>query len=285
MIPDLQSLLPLAIRAAKDAGRLIAEKRDTGFEVQRKEGADSLAAEVVTEVDRAAEAIIRDHLMPTVDSGKLGFLGEESADDGSRLTREAFWCIDPIDGTLPFIEGSAGFATSIALVARDGSPLIGVVADPVSGNVWAVARGLGATRNGEPFAASRASGIFHVYADRSFPNHPRFEEAMEAMARMAKELKLGPVVTDMEAGAVLNAMKVLENGPACYFKFRKPTGGGSLWDYAATACFYAELGLPPSDLDGRPFDLNRADSTHMNHRGIVYASEKGIAEAVRNAFG
>lgn len=284
MIPDLKSLLPLAIRSAEDAGRLIAEKRGTAFDVQRKEGADTLAAAVVTDVDRAAEAIIRNQLMPTVESGEIGFLGEESADDGSRFSRTAFWCIDPIDGTLPFVEGSAGFATSIALVARDGSPLLGVVADPVTGNLWAVARGLGATRNGKPFAASTEGRGLRVYADRSFRHHPRFDEAMGVMARISEELNLCSLETDMEAGAVLNAIKVLENGPACYFKFRKPTGGGSLWDYAATACFYAELGLPASDLDGRPFDLNRSESTHMNHRGIVYASEDTIAESIRKAF-
>jgi fructose-1,6-bisphosphatase/inositol monophosphatase family enzyme len=285
MSGDLESLLQLAIHAAEDASRLIAAKRGTAFEVERKAGADTLAAQVVTDVDRAAESVIRDHLMPTVGPGRLGFLGEESDDDGSRFCRDAFWCIDPIDGTLPFIEGSAGFATSIALVARDGSPLIGVVADPATGTVWTAARGLGATRNGTAFTAASTGDVFHVFADRSFRDQPRFEECMDAMGRIADELNLGPVVTDLGAGAVLNAIKVLERGPACYVKFRRPSGGGSLWDYAATACLYAELGLPATDLDGHPFDLNRTDSTSMNHRGIVYASQEGIAAALRRAFG
>jgi fructose-1,6-bisphosphatase/inositol monophosphatase family enzyme len=281
---DLEWLLSLAVRAAAEASRLVGSKRGTGFKVERKEGADTLAAEVVTEVDRAAEALIRTHLMPTIGSGKLGFLGEESADDKSRLRCEAFWCIDPIDGTLSFVRGSPGFSTSIALVARDGSPLIGVVADPLSGNLWAAARGLGVTRNGTAFAASTTTSVFNLFADASFKDHPRFEECLQAMDRIGQALKLGPVVTHIGAGAVLNAISVLENGPACYFKFRRPTGGGSLWDYAATACIYAELERPAADLDGRPFDLNRADATNMTHRGIVYASAEEIATAVRAEF-
>ena len=47
-----------------------------------------------------------------------------------RLELNYFWCIDPLDGTLPFIEGKVGYAVSIGLVSRDGTPLIGVVCDP-----------------------------------------------------------------------------------------------------------------------------------------------------------
>ncbi len=285
MTYDLAALLPLAIRAAESARDLIASKRGTAFDVERKDGVDSLAAQVVTEVDRAAEAIIREHLMQTVGAGELGYLGEESQADDSRFSCEAFWCVDPLDGTLPFIEGSAGFATSIALVARDGTPLVGVVADPVTGNLWAAAKGMGVTKNGIPFTLSTAGEVFRVYADRSFEHHPRFEESMATLSEISATLDLGPIVIDMEAGAVLNAMKILESGPGCYFKFGKPRGGGSLWDYAATACCFAELGLPVSDLDGHPLDLNRSDSTLMNHRGVVYASDARIAAAVRRAFG
>lgn len=282
---DLESLLLLATQAAVAASELIASKWRGEFKTERKAGAQSLAAEVVTEVDHAAEAIIYNHLLPTVGPGKLGFLGEESGCDGSRFTRQAFWCVDPIDGTLPFIEGTPGFATSIALVARDGSPLLGVVADPVSSTVWSVAKGLGATRNNKPIAASNAGKVLSVFADRSLKDHPRFEETLNALGEIAVELQLGAVETHFGAGAVLNAMQTLESGPACYFKFRKPTGGGSLWDYAATACFFAELGLPATDLEGQPLDLNRADSTFMNHRGVVYASSTEIAKAVRARLG
>ena len=75
----------------------------------------------------------------------------------------------------------------------------------------------------------------------------------------------------------MNALWVLERAPACYFKFPKPQdGGGSLWDYAATACLYVELGAWCSDFEGQALDLNRADSTFMNHRGVVFASDREL---------
>ena len=50
-------------------------------------------------------------------------LTEETEDDGGRLRADYFWCVDPLDGTLPFIEGRPGSAVSIALIARDGTPV------------------------------------------------------------------------------------------------------------------------------------------------------------------
>jgi 3'-phosphoadenosine 5'-phosphosulfate (PAPS) 3'-phosphatase len=43
------------------------------------------------------------------------------------LNKDYFWCIDPLDGTLPFIEGLTGYAVSVALVARNGKPLLSAI--------------------------------------------------------------------------------------------------------------------------------------------------------------
>jgi 3'-phosphoadenosine 5'-phosphosulfate (PAPS) 3'-phosphatase len=70
---------------------------------------------------------------------------------------------------------------------------------------------------------------------------------------------------------VLNAIRVLENGPACMLKFpKKEQGGGSIWDFAATACIFQEVGLSATNFIGGRLDLNRRDSTFMNHEGVLY---------------
>lgn len=80
----------------------------------------------------------------------------------------------------------------------------------------------------------------------------------------------------------MNACHVLERAPGCHFKFPKPQeGGGSLWDYAATACLFREASAVASDAHGDPLDLNRADSTFMNHRGALYATDSALAAKVR----
>jgi 3'(2'), 5'-bisphosphate nucleotidase/myo-inositol-1(or 4)-monophosphatase len=82
-------------------------------------------------------------------------------------------------------------------------------------------------------------------------------------------------------GAVINAVTILENPNSCYFKYpRSDNSGGSLWDYAATACLFREAGAVASDIYGQPLDLNRADNTFMNHRGVLYASSQSIANQI-----
>ena len=74
----------------------------------------------------------------------------------------------------------------------------------------------------------------------------------------------------------------MQHAPGCHFKFSKPQeGGGSLWDYAATACLYEEAGAVVSDVFGDPLDLNRPDSTFMNHRGAIYATNEVLASRIR----
>lgn len=84
----------------------------------------------------------------------------------------------------------------------------------------------------------------------------------------------------------MNAIWVLERAPACYFKFPKPgNGGGCIWDFAATACIYNELGAVASDIYGNALDLNRSDSAFMNHRGVLFASSADLAGRIRELYG
>ena len=37
----------------------------------------------------------------------------------------------------------------------------------------------------------------------------------------------------------------------------------SIWDFAATACIFQELGLPVTNFEGGRLDMNRKDGTFM----------------------
>ena len=280
---DLSELADLAVRAASEAGEMIARSRP--HDVQHKAEHASLASQVVTEVDRRSEDIILDVLTPTLEPFELGLLTEEREDDGGRHTADHFWCIDPLDGTLPFIEGSRGYAVSIALVGQDGSPLVGVVCDPVNSLVIHAVSGGGAFRNGSPWRAGPNTDVLSVFADRSFAKLDDHDALVDALGEIATAMGLSGVRIDATGGAVANACGVLANPPACYFKFPSPTGGGSLWDFAATACLFHEAGAIATDIHGDPLDLNRTDSSFMNHRGVLFASDESVAERIRSLGG
>ena len=279
---DLEALTREASQAALEAGEIIRSHQNREVEVLHKEGGDTYASQVVTEVDRKAQDAILQVLGPTCEELDLAVLTEESEDDHGRLEKDFFWCIDPMDGTLPFIRREPGYSVSIGLVAKDGSPRIGVVYDPVHDVLWQATKGEGILRNGEPWTLDVSSEELTFTYDRSFADHPERDRVLQELEDYAHSIGLKKLVATQFGGAVINACHALENGPGCHFKFAKPQeGGGSLWDYAATACLFEEAGAVVSDVHGQPLDLNRSDSTFMNHRGAVYATDENLAQRIR----
>ena len=279
---DLEALTREASQAALEAGEIIRSHQNRDVDVLHKEGGDTYASQVVTEVDRKAQDAILQVLGPTCEELDLAVLTEESEDDHGRLEKDFFWCIDPMDGTLPFIRREPGYSVSIGLVAKDGSPRIGVVYDPVHDVLWQATKGEGILRNGEPWTLDVSSEELTFTYDRSFADHPERDRVLQELEDYAHSIGLKKLVATQFGGAVINACHALENGPGCHFKFAKPQeGGGSLWDYAATACLFEEAGAVVSDVHGQPLDLNRSDSTFMNHRGAVYATDENLAQRIR----
>jgi len=279
---NLEKLTKQAVQAAREAGEVIRFHQDREVEVLHKEGGDTYASQVVTEVDRKAQDAILSILDPSCEECDIALLTEENEDDGSRFEKEAFWCIDPMDGTLPFIRKEPGYSVSIGLVAKDGSTRIGVVYDPVCDVLWQATKGNGVRRNGEPWTLNAGGKELTFTYDRSFADRPERDRVLRELEDYAQSVGLKKLVALQFGGAVVNACHALENGPGCHFKFSKPQeGGGSLWDYAATACLYEEAGGVVSDVHGEPLDLNRADSTFMNHRGAIYATDRDLADRIR----
>ncbi|HAD21835.1 MAG TPA: inositol monophosphatase, partial [Opitutae bacterium] len=182
----------------------------------------------------------------------------------------------------PFTRKEPGYSVSIALVARDGSPQIGVVYDPVHDILWQATKGLGVKRNDRIWKMQPKGEELVFTYDRSFEDHPNRLRVLKELEKYAGSVGLQGVVATQYGGAVINACHVLEHAPGCHFKFAKPEeGGGSIWDYAATACLFEQAGAFVSDVHGEPLDLNRPDSTFMNHRGAVYATDRLLAAKIQ----
>ena len=286
---DLVLLSNTAISAASQAGQIIIEHSKSAVSIQEKTGGESLASQVVTEVDLLCQEVILKTLLPTCTLFDIAVLTEESDDDKQRLEKDFFWSIDPLDGTLPFIESTPGYAVSIALVSHSGTPLIGVIYDPLRQTLYHAIKDSGAFRNNKPWRLPLSSvpekQALTIVSDRSFVQQNNYIQIMEKIKAVAAKSGFDGIKTIQHGGAAMNACWVLENSPGCYFKFPKPhNGGGSLWDYAATTCLFNEMGAIVSDIYGKPLELNRSDSTFMNHQGILYATDPNIAENIRNIY-
>ncbi len=151
----MQAMANIALRAARQAGQGMLRAMDR-LDVLRVE--TKAQNDFVSEVDREAEAVIIDALHRAYPDH--GIRGEESGqvfDAG-----EYNWIIDPLDGTLNYIQGIPHFSISIA--AMKGNQFEhGVIVDPLRNEEFVASRGSGAQLNGKRIRVS---------------NHTRLEEAV-----------------------------------------------------------------------------------------------------------
>jgi histidinol-phosphatase len=129
---NLKKLESLALTAADAASDLMMKQWHTHHASLKTDGS------IVTNVDIAAEALIRKHLQKA--TPEIAIVGEESNDFSHQ--RDEYWIIDPIDGTRWFTLGVPVFGTLIALV-RDGEPVMGVISLPVTREFLYASQGQG----------------------------------------------------------------------------------------------------------------------------------------------
>ncbi|HET7630891.1 MAG TPA: 3'(2'),5'-bisphosphate nucleotidase CysQ, partial [Gemmatimonadaceae bacterium] len=168
--PVPPGLLDQVIAVVRDAGQGILEVRASAELGQRSKGPQG----PVTLADHAADFLLRDAL-PRIHPA--AWLSEETADDRVRLSRDAVWIVDPLDGTKEFIAGLPEFAVSVGLVER-GRCVLGVVYQPTSGDTWWAVAGGGAWVNGVPARVAEGRRLVASRSETSggeFDNMPDWD--------------------------------------------------------------------------------------------------------------
>src|SRR5438552_6285688 len=142
-----QDFKSVAIAAAEQAGKIIADAYRTDFRVDYKEGT---ITNLVTEVDHRSEAAIAEVLTRAFPGHRI--LAEEG---GEGLVRKSpyRWIVDPLDGTTNFAHGFPAFCVSIGL-EFEGRIILGVVYDPLHRELFEAQLGGGAFLNGERIRVS-----------------------------------------------------------------------------------------------------------------------------------
>lgn len=278
---DLEKLRDIAEEAAIKAGEIIQNKAEK-FKLLDNKNGSSQASSVLTEVDILSQNSILNDLKDSIEKYNLGLLAEESDDNRSRLNKDYFWCIDPMDGTLSFINKHHGYSVAISLISKDGIPYIGIVYDPVKKDLYSSVRGNGVFKNGEKLKRPIPNSTLTLIFDNSFYKSSIYNEVIDKLEIISNELGYKKIDIIDNKGAVLNAISTIENPPAVYFKFSKPTlGGGAIWDFAPTAALFNELeemDYTVCDSTGNPLNFNSPKSIYFNESGIIYSSNSKIKD-------
>jgi myo-inositol-1(or 4)-monophosphatase len=234
MTPPLTSLtdavLDAVVAAALDAGRAIQAVRAGGIDLAIK-GDDS----PVTRADHESDALLRARLPRIVPAA---WLSEETADDANRLKERRLWVVDPLDGTKEFVEGVPQYAVSIGLV-EDGVPVLGVVHNPSSGEVFSARRGGGLRRDGRPAGVRAGRGLGASRSEMKRGEFDPFEGG-------AWELRpIGSIAYKLALVAAGDLAATVSRGPK------------HEWDVAGGALLVAEAGGRVADAFGEALRFNR----------------------------
>jgi myo-inositol-1(or 4)-monophosphatase len=146
----LHSDLALALESARKAGEILRGAFGQGLPVEYKS-----AHQPVTEADREADLLLRNALCrprPT-----YGWMSEETPERAWTVGSGRIWVVDPLDGTTSFLRNRPEFAISIGLLER-GTPILGVVYNPVTEEMYHAVRGGSAFRGDVPIRASERIG-------------------------------------------------------------------------------------------------------------------------------
>lgn len=134
------------LQLAMELAALASTRIRDAFERRQHTLSEKSANDFATDTDREVEAMMATHIAQRFPGDVL--LGEEG---GERLLGDAAatgvrWIVDPLDGTFNFVHGFPYIATSIAIEAR-GVLRVGVIANPLTGEVFSAGDGFGAWRH------------------------------------------------------------------------------------------------------------------------------------------
>jgi myo-inositol-1(or 4)-monophosphatase len=226
--------LAAAVEIAGRAGVLLAERLEDPRTVVFKSLRD-----IVTEVDHASEALIRADLAGRFPAD--AFYGEESGRGDAAARRT--WVCDPLDGTTNYANGIPFFCVSLALV-EDGSPVAGVVHDPLRGETFAATADGPATLGGLPISVSAKDRLVDVVMALSVGGR-----APAARTRRVRRAIRIP----RQMGSAALALAYVANGR---FDAYSQTTGLSTWDVAAAGLIAQRAGAIVTDMLGGPwYDL------------------------------
>ena len=234
-------LLALASSLALEAGKMVLDGRAALGIVTAD--TKSSSTDVVTEFDRASEALIVAGIRAARPDD--GIVGEEGT--ATAGTTGIHWLIDPIDGTTNFLYGLPGYAVSIAARASVDDPsdtLVGVVFVPTTGELFTATRGGGAFLNGAPIGCSATTDLSLALVGTGFSYLP------ERRARQAQRVAaMIPHVRDIRRfGAAAPDLCYVAAGRLDVY-FEEYLGP---WDLAAGELIAREAGCRTGAIQGGP---------------------------------
>ncbi len=252
--------LEIIKKAALKAGEIMlsADYDEVLGGIESKEG----TANFVTEYDKKVQDFLFETLAASFPAAV--FVGEE--DDGStadKIFNGLAFIIDPIDGTTNFIRNFCASTVSIALLCN-GSPIVGVVYNPYSGDLYCATKGGGAFCNDKPIKTVKRPFSQSIVEFGTAPYYKGF--LGDKTFALAKALFMSGADLRRSGSAALDLCTLASGKCDIFFEVVL-----SPWDYAASFLILAEAGGVMTDFYGNEPCFDKRCS-------ILACSCKGISD-------
>jgi myo-inositol-1(or 4)-monophosphatase len=249
------SYLEAAMEIAREAGAILREESTRPPQISYKREVD-----LVTQADKRSEKLIVERLSKYFPTHAIA--AEEGS--GHEAGSEFSWHVDPLDGTTNFAHGYPCFCVSIALatrrpeaansaeapamVARPRDTLLcAVIYNPVHDELFAAARGEGATLNGKAIHVSANATVATSLLCTGFPVHERHASPNIHYYSNFTMLSHG---VRRDGSAALDLASVACGRFEGFWEF-----GLKKWDTAAGVLLVEEAGGTVTDFAGKPYEL------------------------------
>jgi myo-inositol-1(or 4)-monophosphatase len=248
---DPRRLLALAIAVACEAGEMLADRHGRPAVV----GTKSSPTDIVTEMDQAAERLIRSRILAARPGDAI--LGEEGGQTGGQAPVR--WIVDPIDGTVNYLYGLPDWAVSIAAEVG-GRVVAGAVCVPPRDALFLAAAGIGAWRSSLA-DISRQSGQAVPPGSQPLSCTADVPLSRALIATGFGYERARRVVQGQVLSAVLPRVRDIRRNGACSVDLCSVAAGNvdgyyergvQYWDIAAGTLIAREAGAVVGGLAGRP---------------------------------
>lgn len=233
---DLENVKRVGIAAAYQAAEILQAKFGKISRVRKKGVID-----LVTEADTASEERILQVIRSRFPDH--GILAEESGRD----TRNSActWIIDPLDGTTNYAHRIGLYAVSIAFAVA-GDVVVGIVLNPVAGELFTATAGGGAVCNERPIRVSEIPSLTDSLLVTGFPYDVR-EDLAPIVSRFTRCLEAAQGIRRLGSAALDLCHVACGRFEGFWEEHLKP------WDTAAGMLIAREAGAKITDFSNRPY--------------------------------
>ena len=234
-MPDSKFLI-VAKKAAIEAGKIVKKYYQSKLTLHSKGHVNNFA----TQADLESETKVIEIIKANFPGHNI--IAEESGTVDNRS--EYSWAIDPIDGTIPFVDGLPFFGISVGLL-KNNQPFVGVINMVAKGEMFWAEKGKGAYKNGKRIFVSKENKLENSSIALELGHSARIKRIKDHFIPIVEKVRYAYVF-----GSAVQSLTLIAEGnlEGCFLRAHP-------WDFAAGTILVTEAGGKFSDPQGADPDL------------------------------